>query len=236
MPSIGVSASNAEEAQPYQQSVESRGATTRLILPGGDLPVEDIIQGIDALLLCGGPDIDPELYHQTPNPRASLEVERARDDLEFALFRFALIQEIPVLGICRGMQLINVAMGGALIQDLTEHTESKWSSESSESSYHRVYLSPGSKLAAIIGSGGLFRVNSRHHQGLKEAQKSFELLTSAYSLEDGIIEGLEMLGNRWVIGLQCHPELEGESPKIFGNIFEAFVERAELASEKPGKS
>lgn len=235
MPSIGVSASNAEEAQPYQQSVESRGATTSLILPGGNPPAEDIIQGVDALLLCGGPDIDPELYHQPPNPRANLEVERTRDDLEFALFRVALIREIPVLGICRGMQLINVAMGGALIQDLPEHTESKWS-ESSESSYHRIYLSPGSKLAAIIGSGGLFRVNSRHHQGLKEAQKSSELLTSAYSLEDGIIEGLEMPGNRWVIGLQCHPELEEESPKIFGNIFEAFVERAELASEKTRKS
>ena len=71
MPSIGVSASNAEEAQPYQQSVDSRGATTRAILPGGGLPAEDIIQESDAFLLSAGPDIDPELYNQTPNPRAS---------------------------------------------------------------------------------------------------------------------------------------------------------------------
>ena len=235
MPNIGVSASNLDETQSYLKSIESRGATTSLILPGENTPAEDIIQGIDALLLSGGPDIDPTLYHQTPDPMANLEVDRARDDLELDLFRAALTRDIPILGICRGMQLINVAMGGALIQDLPEHTEVKWDGLS-ESAYHRVYLSPGSKLAAIIGSGGLFRVNSRHHQGLKEAQKSIELLTSVYSLEDGIIEGLEMPGNRWVIGLQCHPELEEESPKIFGNIFEAFVERAELISEKAKKS
>ena len=234
MPSIGVSASNAREAQPYQRAIESRGAETRLILPAEHAQLENIIQGIDALLLSGGPDVDPELYHQAPEPGVGLELERTRDDLELALFRAALLREIPVLGICRGMQLINVALGGALIQDLPEHTEPK-QGESSESAYHRVYLSPGSKLAAIIGSGGLFRVNSRHHQGLKEAQKSPELLTSAYSLEDGVIEGLEMPGNRWVIGLQCHPELEEESPKIFGQIFQAFVERADLVAEGIGK-
>ncbi len=235
MPCIGVSASNAEKAHPYQMSVESRGATTRLILPGDVDRVEAIVQEVDALLLSGGPDIDPALYHRDPEPGVELELERGRDDMELALLEAALRRDIPVLGICRGMQLLNVVMGGTLLQDLPNHAE-EWRDERWESVNHRIYLSPGSKLAAIIGSGGFFRVNSRHHQGLREAQKAPELLTSAYSLEDGIIEGLEMPGDHWVIGLQCHLELEEESPKIFGQIFQALVERAERVMERAGRS
>ena len=91
---------------------------------------------------------------------------------------------------------------------------------------HQIYLSPGSKSAAIIGMAGFFRVNSRHHQGLREAQRSPKLMTSAYGVEDGLVEGLESPNHRWVIGLQCHPERQDEVPRIFANLFEAFGERA----------
>ncbi|MCH7653041.1 MAG: gamma-glutamyl-gamma-aminobutyrate hydrolase family protein, partial [Chloroflexi bacterium] len=87
-------------------------------------------------------------------------------------------------------------------------------------------ISPGSKLAAVVGSGGFVRVNSRHHQGIKEPQKSSELLASAYSLEDGYIEALESPGHRWVIGVQFHPERRMEVPPHFDRLFQSLVERA----------
>ena len=92
---------------------------------------------------------------------------------------------------------------------------------------HPIYLSPGSKLAAMLGTGGFFRVNSLHHQGLREAQKSPRLLASAYSLEDVVIEGLESPKHSWVVGVQFRPERQDEVPTVFKNLFRAFVERAE---------
>ena len=229
-PLIGITASNQRMAQPYQRSVESRGATTRLILPRDAPRVEAIAAELDALLLTGGEDIDPTLYGQSSDPNAGLEVLRRRDEMELPLLRAALDRDLPVLCICRGMQLLNVALGGTLIQDLPSHRaerqDGRW-----VSAHHQIYLSPGSKLAAILGTGGFFRVNSRHHQGLYEAQKAPGLLASAYFLQDGLIEGLELPGDHWVIGLQCHPELEEENPKSFDRLFQAFVERAAQTRE-----
>ena len=89
-------------------------------------------------------------------------------------------------------------------------------------------MAPGAKAAAIVGSAGFFRVNSLHHQGLREAQRSPRLMTSAYSVEDGLIEGLESPNHSWVIGLQCHPERQDEVPRTFANLFAGFYERAEM--------
>ena len=90
---------------------------------------------------------------------------------------------MPVLAICRGMQLLNVAFGGRLIQDVPGH-RSEWNGEKWEPNSHSICISPGSKAAAIIGSAGFFKVNSIHHQGLKEAQRAHRLMTTAYSVED----------------------------------------------------
>ncbi len=177
-------------------------------------------------MLTGGPDIDPFNYNESRTHEESLELEKGLDALEFGLLRYALEHDMPVLGICRGMQLLNVAFGGKLLQDIPGHkAESKdghW-----ESVHHSIYISPGSKLAAILGMGGFFRVNSRHHQGLREAQKSPRLLASAYSLDDAIIEGVESPEHSWVVGVQCHPERQDEVPKAFANLFLAFTDRVE---------
>ena len=93
--------------------------------------------------------------------------------------------------------------------------------------YHQVYVSPGSKLAAVVGSGGFFRMNSRHHQGLRDAQRAPALLASAYAVEDGVIEALESPSHAWVIGVQCHPERESEVPRGFLRLFQGFLEWAE---------
>ena len=174
----------------------------------------------------GGPDIDPGMYGESSDPGAELQVSRGLDTLEMGVLRCALERDMPVLAICRGMQLLNVAFGGKLLQDLPGHRvelkEGRWASAP-----HHIYLSPGSKLAAILGIGGFFRVNSLHHQGLREPQKSPRLLASAYSLEDAVIEGLESPEHSWVVGVQCHPERQDEVPPVFKNLFLSFVERAE---------
>ena len=91
---------------------------------------------------------------------------------------------------------------------------------------------PGAKAAAVIGSAGFFRVNSLHHQGLNEAQRSPRLMTTAYSVEDGLVEALESPEHSWVIGFQCHPERQDEVPRSFANLFAAFLDRAEMHQQK----
>jgi putative glutamine amidotransferase len=189
------------------------------------------MDGIGGLLLPGGPDVDPAHYNAVPDSQAGLELCRSLDDLELRLLDYALGHDMPVLAICRGMQLLNVACGGQLIQDLPGHKAARSDARPDgcwEPEKHLIYLAPGAKSAAIIGSAGFFRVNSLHHQGLREAQRSPQLMTSAYSVEDGLIEGLESPTHSWVIGVQCHPERQDEVPRSFANLFAAFYERAEM--------
>ncbi|MBI4203248.1 MAG: gamma-glutamyl-gamma-aminobutyrate hydrolase family protein [Chloroflexi bacterium] len=231
-PLIAVTASAEDSAQPYLRALEKREARTRLFLPKEVLPADDLLEEATALLLTGGPDIDPSLYGEVRHPNAEMP-SRDRDRMELELLRCALARDLPVYAICRGMQLLNVAFGGRLIQDMPGHRMSDGGpGAGSESAHHMVYVSPGSKLAAIMGSGGFMRLNSRHHQGLREPQKAGELLAAAYSLGDGVIEALESPAHDWVIGVQCHPEREAEVPSMFRRIFQAFVERAEMAGER----
>ena len=226
MPDIAISSVNAANARRYVQVMESVGASVRLLTPEASGPAEALLRGAGGLLLSGGPDVDPALYGAVPDDQAGLHLCRPLDDLELRLLEYALAVDMPVLAICRGMQLLNVAFGGKLIQDLPDHREEqqgeKWVSRK-----HSIFLSPGAKAAAIIGSAGFFRVNSLHHQGLREAQRAPRLMSTAYSVEDGLVEGLESVEHSWVIGLQCHPERQDEVPRSFANLFAAFQERAE---------
>ena len=209
---IGVTSSNGSRASRYVASLGSHGAQTRVLTPDRFLSVEEAMDGVSGLLLTGGGDIDPALYGESPDGAQGIEPER--DEMEMALFRYAVREEMPTLGICRGMQLINVAMGGRLIQDLPGHTLPEF-----QSAIHQVYVSPGTRLGAIIGAGAIYRTNSRHHQGLKEAQRAPCLMASAYHPEDGIVEALESPEHPWLVGVQCHPEREDEVPKSFGRLF-----------------
>ena len=224
---VALTSSNHRNARRYIGALGDH-AEPRLLIPGNGAPVSSpVLDGAGGLLLCGGPDIHPNHYGEPPDPEAGLEVNDALDTLEFRVLREALDRDMPVLAICRGMQVLNVAFGGKLRQDVpghrAEHSDGRW-----ESAKHQIYLAPGSKLAAILGQGGFFRVNSRHHQGLKEAQKSPGLLASAYSLDDGLIEGLESPQHSWVVGVQCHPERQDEVPQNFQNLFLGLAERAEM--------
>ena len=227
MTKVAITSVDLRNSRRYVEIMESLGAEISLLTPPDDRAVHQILDNIGGLMLTGGPDVDPELYGAMADPEADLELCRPLDELELRVLDYALHQDMPVLAICRGMQLLNVAFGGQLIQDLPGHKavrdDGKWQPEK-----HLIYMAPGAKSAAIIGSAGFFRVNSLHHQGLREAQRSPKLMTSAYSVEDGLIEGLESPNHSWVIGLQCHPERQDEVPRSFANLFAGFYERAEM--------
>jgi len=222
VPKIGVVASSADQATPYLSALEPWGAEPILFLPDKSSKTEGLLSDIDGLLVTGGEDVDPVYYGQPKDSQAGLKLNESRDRLEFPLLREALSLDLPILGICRGLQSLNVVTGGSLIQDIGGHRVVD-DAESKEPEYHRIWISPGSKLASVLGSGGQVRVNSIHHQGIREAQKSKLLVASAYSLNDSIIEAVESPYHRWVVGVQWHPENQSEVPKQFQRLFYALV-------------
>lgn len=225
---VAITSVSERNARRYVDAMESAGAETRVLLPDshGHLAAAELMRGVGGLLLSGGPDVHPSRYRQEPDPDAGLKLAPELDALEFRALEYALSTDMPVLAICRGMQLLNVAFGGRLIQDLPGHRSDE-SGDGSEPAAHLIYVAPGAKKAAIIGSAGFFKVNSYHHQGLTEAQRAPRLMSTAYSVDDGLVEGLESPEHSWVIGLQCHPERKDEVPRLFGNLFAGLHDRAE---------
>ena len=223
---VAITSVSERNARRYVDAMESAGAEPRVFLPEVHAKVSttELMQGVGGLLLSGGPDVHPARYGQEPDPNAGLKLCPELDELELRVLEYALLSDMPVLAICRGMQLLNVAFGGRLIQDLPGHREGP----DGEPVSHQIYVAPGAKSAAIIGSAGFFRVNSYHHQGLNEAQRAPRLMSTAYSVEDGLVEGLESPEHSWVIGLQCHPERQDEVPRTFANLFAGLHDRAEL--------
>ena len=224
-PVIGLASSTYEDAQPYANLIERSGGHPIVVLPDDRTPPAETISRLGGMLICGGEDIHPRRYGKEPEAGVELVLSEGRDGMELSLLAEALEADVPTLCIGRGMQVLNIALGGALIQDIPGHSANLEGDEC-VSAYHRIYISPGSKLAAIVGSGGFVRVNSRHHQGVREAQKSRLLLASAYALDDGVIEALESPGHRWVVGVQFHPERRGEMPPHFDRLFQSLVDRA----------
>ncbi len=230
---VAITSSSERNARRYVAAMEAAGSETRVLLPDspGGSPIPELMSGVGGLMLSGGPDVHPVRYGQEPDPNAGLQLRPKLDDLEFQVLEYALSLDMPVLAICRGMQVLNVAFGGRLIQNLDGH-RSKDTTENSEPLTHQIYVAPGAKAAAVIGSAGFFRVNSYHHQGLNEAQRAPRLMSTAYSVEDGLVEGLESPEHSWVIGLQCHPERRDEVPRSFANLFAGLHDRAERFVEK----
>ena len=217
---IAVAASSGAEAEPYVASLTARQGEARVLTPKRFENLSEAMDGVSGLLLTGGHDVHPSRYGQEIDPSAGVDAYPERDEMEVAVLRHALDLGMPVLGICRGMQLINVAFGGSLLQDIPEHRDP---AAEGGSLRHAVYVSPGSKLGAIIGAGAIYKTNSLHHQGLKEAQRAPGLLASAYHPDDGIVEGLESPAHRLLIAVQCHPERESEVPRSFLKLFDWLV-------------
>ena len=186
---------------------------------------------IDALILAGGTAIDPENYGAEPHPR-TVETAPARDASELALARRAWERDIPVLGICRGMQLINVSRGGTLIQHLPEevgHEDHRRVPGSFAGAEHDVWLTPGS-LASRAAGEQLHVTKSHHHQGIDVLGDGLEI-TGRSALDD-LPEAIEAPDRRFVLGVQWHPEAD-ESSRVVATLVECAEEyRGERESEE----
>ena len=229
-PVIGITESEAEYMAPFIDVIERAGGEPWPIYPDHDMPTPATLARMDGFLAGGGPDIRPSEYGREVDPAANVRSEPARDEMELPLLRAAMDADMPVLCVCRGMQALNVVSGGTLIQDLggshPGHGSSLNERGEQTTSRHRIFISPGSRLAACVGSGGTVMVNSWHHQGVAEANRAPGLLASAYSLDSGLIEALESPAHGWVVGVQFHPELRGEMPPHFDRLFHGLVARA----------
>lgn len=189
----------------YVTAVEQPGATALLLTPAQQPEaVPQVLAMAHGLLLTGGEDVDPARYGQEPHPELG-EVIPARDTLEFAALEEALRLGMPVLAICRGFQLLNVALGGTLYQDLPSQRPGPVAHEQTAPVGHRWHgarVEPGTGMDTILGVRDLF-INSFHHQGIDRLAPA---LRAAVLAEDGLVEGVESTRHPWVYGVQWHPE------------------------------
>ena len=208
----------------YLDSLEEQGAIP-LVPPFSQDPavLDYFLEGCDGLLLTGGCDIDPGLYGQPP--AGSQEVCPLRDRLDSALLAGMLERDRPVLGICRGFQLLNILLGGDLWQDLPTQRPSAVLHQMGlpyNRAAHRVDLEPGSHLARLLGREQL-PVNSCHHQGVRRLGAGIAPMAWA---EDGLPEAGWLPGKRWVWGVQWHPERTRQELPGSRELFAAFVAAA----------
>ena len=237
-PLIGVTAREFEGGplprlgtfRPYLEAILDAGGVP-VVLPlsaeGSDW-VDDLLRRIDGLVLTGGEDISPARYGAAPHEKLG-KIAPMRDAVELALFHGAREQQIPILGICRGLQLVNVGCGGSLYQDLPSECpgaalhargETGWSDP-----VHTVAVVPDSLLHRTVGVGA-FSINSLHHQAVRELGR--ELRISGRCGADGSVEAVEGTSGGWLLAVQWHPEVlwseEGGEPHRA--IFRRFVEAA----------
>jgi putative glutamine amidotransferase len=210
----------------YVDAVHRAGAMALLLPPDPvliDAP-DEILDRIDGLMLAGGGDIDPGAYGAAPHPETIGSVPE-RDAFEVALVRRALERDIPVLGICRGMQVLNVACGGTLHQHLPElvgHGDHRRVLGSFDGADHDVRLAPGS-LAARAAGEELHAAKSHHHQGVDGVGDG--LVVTGWAQRDELPEALEAEGNRFALGVQWHPEADERSRLIAALVEEARARR-----------
>jgi putative glutamine amidotransferase len=202
----------------YADAVQLAGGTA-LLLPPDDGFAEhpgELLDRLDALLLAGGRDIDPLTYGARPEPETG-EPSPERDRFELALASAALERDMPVLGVCRGMQMLNVACGGTLVQHLEGELLARHRHTPGVFSDHDVALEPGS-LAARAAGADRVAVRSHHHQALGELGE--ELVVTGRAPEDGLAEAVELPGKRFALGVLWHPE-EDASSGVIGALVQA---------------
>jgi len=240
-PLIGITAYNYIRPETDWRYDVCYGKNAAAIESAGGLPVlipsmvsldtlRAIYERLDAVMLPGGGDINPTKYHTDPETDIKLyDISDERDAMEMAMTRWAAEDDLPVFGICRGIQVMNVALGGTLVQDIPKHvtTELRHSIKSLEEEgrdtiLHDVRVEEGSLLASILGEKEI-PVNSIHHQALRDVAPSATV--SALS-PDGIVEGIELPDKHFFLAVQWHPEDLVDNDKRMQNLFTSFVNAA----------
>jgi gamma-glutamyl-gamma-aminobutyrate hydrolase PuuD len=198
----------------YESAARAGGMDPLPVLVGDPMPFENAA----GLLLMGGADVNPKRYGEEKLPETD-PPDDERDQVELDLIHAALARDLPILAICRGLQILNVYHGGTLIQHLAaiKHDPEK---DDHSGPAHKVQFSPGSRLARIAGTGA-WQVNSRHHQAV--ARVGDDLDISARDTEDGVVEGLERHDKRFVVAVQWHPEDQIERYPEQLRLFQSFA-------------
>lgn len=208
----------------YVNAVQRAGGLALMVLPEPQLTVDpdEFLHLIDGLIVSGGHDVDPASYGAAPHPETR-GVTPERDEFEIALIRRAAERDIPVLGICRGMQVLNVAFGGTLLQHLPEtfgHEEHRRVPGSFDDADHDVRLAADS-IAALATGELLHATKSHHHQGVDEIGEG--LVVTGHSMIDELAEAIELPDRRFVLGVQWHPEAD-ERSRVIGALVQAAAE------------
>ena len=202
----------------YLRAIDRAGGMPVVLPPVGLDAMDDLIARLDGICLSGGPDLDPEAYG-APERHAELGPTEPRlDTFELAVARAADARGLPILGVCRGAQALNVARGGSLLQHVPGHRQTApgWQVA------HEVSVEPASRLAGVLG-GNTLSVNSFHHQAVERLGSGFHAVAWA---ADGTIEGIEAAGERLVLGVQWHAETLDEVGEAHARLFGALVEAA----------
>jgi putative glutamine amidotransferase len=214
----------------YEEAVRRAGGTPRLLDPSKE-SAADALRDVDGLLLAGGGDVEPSIYGAAAHPTFAA-AEHGRDEFEIDLVRRALDADLPVLAICRGIQVLNVARGGTLVQDIPDEvgrSVEHYVSEPRAAIAHEVWVSGDSLLERLMRpnmeEGDECPVNSRHHQAVKDLGAG---LVATATAPDGVIEAIEDPSRRFCLGVQWHPENFYRTGE-FRPLFEGLVKAAETA-------
>lgn len=226
---LGLSQLSITEA--YVKAISSAGAAP-LLIPLGlpDEILQAIFNRLDGILFTGGGDVHPENYQGQEHPLLD-EVDTDRDRVEIELIHRAWSSNLPFLGICRGLQVINVALGGTLYEDILDQRPASqrhqyWPEKPRNYLAHPVFIEPHSRLAAILGENHP-QVNSFHHQGIRTLAP--DLQATAFA-PDGIIEGVELIDHPFALAVQWHPEWLVPDDIAMRRLFQEFVTAAQLVS------
>ena len=211
--SAAPTAANLASRERYVSALRAAGAEVIVVEPGQAVPAD-----IDGICFSGGGDIAPERYGEVDAENVCESIVPERDELELDAAKRALAADVPILGICRGFQLLNVALGGSLAMDVKGHQ-----AKGDDVIEHRVAAAAGSKLARATSAEEL-RVNSRHHQAVTADRLAPALVPTVFY--DGLVEAFESTKHRWVVGVQWHPERAHECDADAVRIFDAFVAEA----------
>jgi putative glutamine amidotransferase len=213
--------------QTYVRILENLGALPVMIpLQMSEATLRGIFERLDGLLLPGGEDIDPANYNEERHPQLG-STDRERDRTEMLMTRWAIEEGMPVLGVCRGVQVINVVCGGTLFQDLTSQRPDLHKHDYFPPSFerfrisHQVLIEPDSRLAQALGS--VHEVNSMHHQGIKELGRGVRVVGIA---EDGLAEAVEVPELPFIVGVQWHPEELAKTDQHSAGLFSSFIDVA----------
>jgi gamma-glutamyl-gamma-aminobutyrate hydrolase PuuD len=228
---IGIT--SCRKLEDYKQSILHVGGEVRIV--DASMTIDEALAGVGGLMLTGGDDIAPERYGE-PAHTAVVEAEAGRDEFELALVKTARERRLPVFAICRGIQVLNVACGGTLVQDIPSQVPGalphalKIPPNEPYTLAHEVWLDKGSLLSNLMGErlGGSdsCEVNSRHHQAVKDVARGFTVSATA---PDGIIEAIEDAALEFCIGVQWHPENFWRTGE-FRPLFEGFLTASKATS------